>query len=82
MIPGFVKVDPHEFYTEVWSRIQSQVEAVQSNLPKIKLGEESILVVHWGYKVPDTGEVVVLAVTRSEPKKVDEHWVAPSLFKS
>ncbi len=79
MIPGFVKIDKHVFYGEVWPKISNQVDAVQSNLPKIKLREESVLIVLWGYKHPETGENVILATSSSSADTGDEHWVIPSL---
>ena len=82
MIAGFVKVDPHNFYSKVWPQINAKVDAIHSNLPKFKLGEEATLTIHWGYKVAGTGEVVILAASRSERGKVDEHWVEPSLLKA
>lgn len=82
MIAGFIKMDPRDFCSKVWPQINAKVDAIQSNLPKVKLGEEAALTIHWGYKDDATGEVVVLAASKSELGKVDEHWVEPSLLKA
>jgi len=31
MMPGFVRVDCHTFYADVWQRIKRDVEAAESN---------------------------------------------------
>jgi hypothetical protein len=81
MIAGFVKVDRHVFYTKVWPSISTKVDAVQSNLKQVKAGEENTLLIHWGYKVPDTEETVVLAVSQNIKGQLDEHWVEPSVLE-
>ena len=80
MIPGFVKVDRHVFFGQIWDKIKAQVDAVQSNLKRVSAGEDTVLVVHWGYKIPDTEEKVILAVSRSGGGVPEEHWVEPSLL--
>lgn len=77
MIPGFVKVDKREF-GEVWSRIKGKVDAVESNWAEGKKGERPI-VIKWGYKDEETGEQIILAVSRGDDDG-DQHWVAPSLL--
>ena len=79
MIPGFVKVDKREF-SEVWSRIKSKVDAVESNWAEGKKGERPI-VIKWGYKDEATGEKFILAVSRGEDDG-DQHWVAPSVLST
>lgn len=54
MIEGFVEVDKREF-SEVWSRIKSKVDAVESNWAEGKRGERPIVIM-WGYKDEVTGE--------------------------
>ena len=80
MIDGFVEVDLQNFYSKIWPQINGSVDAVHSNLAKFKLGEEAALRIHWGYKDAATGEVVVIAASKSEFGKMDEHWVKPSLL--
>ncbi|MCE9568961.1 MAG: hypothetical protein K8R10_02965 [Rhodocyclales bacterium] len=78
MMPGFVKVDCHTFYADVWERIKRDVEAVESNWAEAKKGARPI-VIKWGLKDEDTGENVIVAVSRSDDAG-DEHWVAGNLI--
>ena len=54
MIPGFIKLDRARFFDEVWGKIKSMVDAVESNWAAAKLGERPI-VIKWGYKDEATG---------------------------
>jgi hypothetical protein len=78
MMPGFVEVDCHTFYAEVWERIKRDVDAVESNWAEAKKGERPILI-KWGYKNEETGEKVILAISRSDDDG-DKHWVADGLL--
>ena len=49
MMPGFVQVDCHTFYTVYWPQIKRDVEAVESNWADAKKGVRPI-VIKWGYK--------------------------------
>lgn len=71
MMPGFVQVDCHTFYTVYWPQIKSGVEAVESNWVDAKKGARPI-VIKWGYKDENTGEKVILTISRSGDAG-DEH---------
>lgn len=80
MIDGFVKMERHAFYVDIWPRIKNTVDAVQSNLDVFKRGDTDTLLIHWGYKDAVTGEPVVLAITENVRGSMDENWVAPHLL--
>jgi hypothetical protein len=73
MMPGFVEVDCHTFYADVWERIKRDVEAVESNWAEAKKGARPI-VIKWGYKNDETGEKVIVAITHAD-NTGDKHWV-------
>ena len=60
-MPGFVHVDRHTFYADIWPRIKKDVEAMESNWADAKKGVRPI-VIKWGYKDENTGETIILAV--------------------
>lgn len=78
MMPGFVQVDCHTFYTVYWPQIKRDVEAVESNWADAKKGVRPI-VIKWGYKDENTEEKIILAISRSDGAG-DEHWVVESLI--
>ena len=78
MMPGFVKVDCHTFYTIYWPQIKRNVEAIESNWADAKKGVRPIII-KWGYKDIDTEEKIILAISRSGDAG-DEHWVVESLI--
>lgn len=78
MMPGFVQVDCHTFYTVYWPQIKRDVEAVESNWADAKKGVRPI-VIKWGYKDENTEEKIILAISRSDGTG-DEHWVVERLI--
>ena len=85
MMPGFVAIDCHRFYTEAWPLIEQRGDALASNRAEIKtcLKEQRPappLLIYWGYKDANTGEKIVLAVSRSSGTGTDEHWIDPALI--
>ena len=78
MMPGFVQVDRDTFYADIWPRIKKDVEAVESNWADAKKGARPI-VIKWGHKDENTGEMIILAVTRADDAG-EEHWVVESLI--
>lgn len=78
MMPGFVQVDRHAFYADIWPRIKRDVEAVESNWADAKKGIHPI-VIKWGYKDKNTEEKIILAISRADDTG-EEHWVAESLI--
>lgn len=87
MISGFVKLDGPRFYREVWAQIKDRAEAIESNLKDIRDCKKSDipappLLIHWGCKDKTTGEITVLAISRSPGNSPDEHWAAPHLIES
>lgn len=78
MMPGFVQVDSHTFYTVYWPQIKRDVDAMESNWADAKKGVRPI-VIKWGYKDENTQEKVILAISRSDGAG-DEHWVIESLI--
>ena len=78
MMPGFVEVDCHTFYADVWSKIKKDVDAVESNWAEGRKGVRPI-VVKWGYKNEETGEKVIVAVSVSDGNG-DRHWVKEGLL--
>lgn len=78
MMPGFIQVDCHTFYTDIWPRINKNVEAMESNWAEAKKGVRPI-VIKWGHKDKITGEIVISAISRSNDAG-DEHWVVESFF--
>jgi hypothetical protein len=80
MKSGFVQVQSHMFYADVWPHIKNKVEAVESNWTDAKKGVRPIII-EWGYKDESTGSKVILAISRSDYTG-DEHWVIEGLFKT
>lgn len=78
MMPGFVKVDRHTFYADIWPRIEKNVEAVQSNWAEAKKGVRP-LVINCGYKDENTEEKIILAVSQANDVG-EEHWVVDGLI--
>lgn len=78
MMPGFVQVDRDTFYVDIWPRIKKEVEAVESNWADAKKGVRPI-VIKWGYKDENTGEKIILAISRADDAR-EEHWVVESLL--
>ena len=78
MMPGFVQVDRHTFYADIWPRIMKDVEAVESNWADAKRGVRPI-VIKWGYKDENTEEKIILAVSRADDTG-EEHWVVERLI--
>ncbi len=78
MMPGFVQVDHHTFYADIWLRIKKDVEAVESNWADARKGVRQI-VIKWGYKDEKTGEQIILAIIRADDAS-EEHWVVESLI--
>lgn len=78
MMPCFVQVDCHTFYTVFWPQIKMDVEAVECNWADVKKGVRPI-VIKWGYKDENTEEKVILAISRSDGTG-DEHWVVERLI--
>jgi len=78
MMPGFVQVDRHTFYVDIWPRIKKDVEAVESNWADAKKGVRPI-VIKWGYKDENTEEKIIVAVSRADDAG-EEHWVVESLI--
>lgn len=76
MMPGFVEVDRHAFYTDVWPRIKNTVEAMESNWEAARKGERPILI-KWGHK-DDSGEKIIVAVSQADDEG-ERHWVARHL---
>lgn len=44
MMPGFVQVDCHTFYADIWPRIKRNVDAVESNWDDAKKGARLIVI--------------------------------------
>jgi hypothetical protein len=78
MMPGFIQVDYHSFYTIYWPQIKRKVEAMESNWADAKNGVRPIII-KWGYKDEDTQERIILAISRSGDAG-DEYWVVESLI--
>lgn len=78
MIPGFVQVDRHAFYTIYWPQIEKDVEAMESNWTDAKKGVRP-LIIKWGYKDENTEEKIILAISRSDDAG-DEYWVIRNLI--
>lgn len=78
MMPGFVQVDRDTFYVDIWPRIKKEVDAVESNWADAKKGVRPI-VIKWGYKDENTGEKIILAISRADDAG-EEHWVVESLL--
>lgn len=79
MMPGFVEVDCHAFYTEVWPRIKKDADAMESNWEEGRKGVRPI-VIKWGWKDKETGEKVIVAITVSDGTG-DRHWVNDVVLK-
>lgn len=71
MMPGFVQVDCHTFYTIYGQKINRDVEAMESNWADAQKGVRPI-VIKWGYKDADTEEKIILAISRSDGTE-DKH---------
>lgn len=80
MIPGFLAIDRHRFYSEVWPRICGKVEAVQSNLKRYRLTGALPLVIYWGHKGDIRDTTTIIAVSFSNGAHPDEYWIAPELI--
>lgn len=78
MMPGFVQVDRHTFYVDIWPRIKNVVDAVESNWDDAKKGLRPI-VIKWGYKDENTAEKIILAVSQADDAG-EKHWVVESLI--
>ncbi len=80
MIPGFIQVDCHRFYSVVWPRISNETEAIQSNLKRHRKHGDLPLVIYWGLKGKSRDENTIIAVSRADGQAADEHWIAPHLI--
>lgn len=78
MMPGFVQVDRHTFYVDIWPRIKRDVDAVESNWDDAKKGARPI-VIKWGYRDKNTEEKIILAVSRADDAG-EEYWVVERLI--
>lgn len=78
MKPGFVQVQLHTFYADVWPQIKNKVDAMESNWADAKKGVRPIII-EWGYKDENTGDKVILAISRANDTG-DEHWVIEGLI--
>jgi hypothetical protein len=82
--PGFVPVDSHRFYAEVWPQIQTRCEAIESNLKfvqrKLAWAPQPALIVHWGVHDKETDVRTTFAISRSDGKGPDQHWVDSQLL--
>lgn len=86
MLPGFIKIDRHRFYGEVWPRISNRVEAIESNWKEVHACLKAKhpapdLHICWGYKDQDSEQKVMLAYSLAKPGCDEEHWIAPELTK-
>jgi len=84
MPPGFVRIDRHRFYSEIWPRINKRVEAIESNWKEVheclKANQPAPdLLICWGYKDNDTEQKVALAYSCAKPNADEEHWIAPEI---
>ncbi len=84
MLPGFINLDRHRFYGEVWPRIIKRVDAIESNWKKVhKCLKANLpppdLLIYWGYKDKETEKNVVLAISNAKPDADEEHWIAPEI---
>lgn len=77
-MPGFVPVDRHTFYIDIWPRIKKDLEPIESNWADAKNGVRPI-VIKWGYKDKITEEKVILAISRADNSS-EEHWVVERLI--
>ena len=80
MKPGFTEIDRQIFYGKVWPRIKDKVDAMVSNLADRKAGKSDMLLVEWGYKDKENGEVIIVAVSHSKKAEYECHWVDPTLL--
>ena len=78
MMPGFVQVDRHTFYVDIWPQIKKDLEAIESNWDDAKKGIRPI-VIKWGYQDKNTDEKVILAISRADTVS-EEHWVLERLI--
>lgn len=86
MLPGFIKIDRHRFYGEVWPRINKRVEAIESNWKEVhkclKANQPAPdLVIQWGYKDSETEQKKILACSCEKSNADEEHWIAPEIAK-
>lgn len=84
MRPGFIRIDRHRFYGEVWPRINKRVEAIESNWKEVheclKANQPAPdLLICWGYKDNDTEQKIALAYSCAKPNADEEHWIAPEI---
>jgi hypothetical protein len=78
MTTGFVEIDRHAFYGDVWPRIKNYVDAVESNWEAARKGERPILI-KWGYK-DKAGDKVIVAISKADSGG-ERHWVDEGLMK-
>lgn len=83
MIPGFIEIDRHRFYEEIWPRIRSFADSMESNWEEVHRCKKARipapeLYIYWGYKDPQTDEKIILAVTTASPDR-ERHWISPRL---
>jgi hypothetical protein len=84
MLPGFIKIDRHRFYGNVWPRISKRAEAIKSNWKEVheclkaNLPPPDLLI-YWGYKDNETEQKVVLAISCAKPDTDEAHWIAPDI---
>ncbi len=86
MIPGFIEIDHHRFYGEVWPRIQHRVEALESNWKTVRKAikakrPHAPLIIYWGFKHPETKEESILAIVESKQQQIDQYWISPTLIE-
>ena len=80
MKPGFTEIDRQTFYRKIWPRIKDKVDAMVSNLADCKAAKTDLLMVEWGHKNKETGEVIIVAVSHSKKAEYERHWVDPALL--
>jgi hypothetical protein len=80
MKSGFSEINRQIFYGKVWPRIKDKVDAMVSNLADCKAGKADMLMVEWGYKDKETGDLIIVAVTHSKKAEFERHWVNPALL--
>ncbi len=83
MMPNFIEVDRHHFYTTIWPQIKSQVDSLQSNWAEVQACRRGNrpppeLYIHWGYKDHQTNEKIIVAVSTCSGGQ-ERHWISPTL---
>lgn len=86
MLPGFIRIDRHRFYGEIWPRISKYVKAIESNWKEfqkcLKANQPAPdLVIRWGYIDIDTEQKVILACSCAKLNDDEEYWIAPEIDK-